>query len=114
MTKTTYVGLDVHADTISVATADEGRDGELRFSGVIPNTADAVLRLTKRLKAAGSNPSATKPDPVAMTPTVIMGTEHHCEVVSPAQTPRKPGNRIKTDRPVRRDHPGAAVAGGES
>ncbi|UIJ32994.1 hypothetical protein LV780_20750 (plasmid) [Cereibacter azotoformans] len=56
MTKTTYVGLDVHADTLSVATADEGRDREVRFPGVIPNTADAVLRLTKRLKAAGSNP----------------------------------------------------------
>ncbi|MGC9447910.1 hypothetical protein [Cereibacter johrii] len=66
MTKTTYVGLDVHADTIAVATADEGRDGEVRFHGVIPNTADAVLRLTKRLKAADRiRPSATKRAPAA-------------------------------------------------
>lgn len=28
----------------------------------------------------------------------IMPTQHHCEVVSPAQTPRKPGDRIKIDR----------------
>jgi len=28
----------------------------------------------------------------------IVDTEHHCEVVSSAQTPRKPGDQIKTDR----------------
>ena len=33
MTSTVYVGLDVHAETIAVATADDGRNGDIRFSG---------------------------------------------------------------------------------
>ena len=33
MEKTVYVGLDVHADTIAVATADDGRQGEVHFYG---------------------------------------------------------------------------------
>ncbi|HBQ32729.1 MAG TPA: IS110 family transposase, partial [Ochrobactrum anthropi] len=42
MEKIVYVGLDVHADTIAVAIADDGRNGEIRFHGVIDNTADSV------------------------------------------------------------------------
>ena len=57
MNKTTYVGLDVHKDTIAVAVAEEGRRGETRFFGTIAHTADSVLRLTKQLAAAGNTPS---------------------------------------------------------
>lgn len=57
MNKTTYVGLDVHKDTIAVAVAEEGRRGEIRFFGTIAHTADSVLRLTKQLAAAGNTPS---------------------------------------------------------
>ncbi|MFK0206357.1 hypothetical protein [Agrobacterium sp. NPDC090283] len=51
-----YVGLDVHAETIAVATADDGRNGDVRFYGTIENNADAVLRPTKRLSATGARP----------------------------------------------------------
>lgn len=56
MEKIVYVGLDVHADTIAVAIADDGRNREIRFHGVIENTADSVLGLTKRLVAANTQP----------------------------------------------------------
>ena len=52
-----YVGLDVHAETIAVPVADEGRRGKVRFHGTVANTAHSVLRLTKRLVAAGKEPS---------------------------------------------------------
>jgi len=39
---TRFVGLDVHADTIAVAVAEEGRDGEVRQLGIIPNRPEAV------------------------------------------------------------------------
>lgn len=57
MNETLYVGLDVHKDTIALAVAEDGRCGEIRFHGVIANSADAVLGLTKTLNKAGHTPS---------------------------------------------------------
>ena len=61
MERNVYVGLDVHADTIAVATAEDGRAGEVRFQGVIENSADSILRLTKRLAAKGASPKKSLP-----------------------------------------------------
>ena len=33
-----FIGLDVHKETIAVAIADAGRDGEVRYWGTMPNT----------------------------------------------------------------------------
>jgi len=44
----TYVGLDVHNASISVAVAEPGR-GEVRALGTIPNTSDAVTKLMQTL-----------------------------------------------------------------
>ena len=46
---TRFLGLDVHADTIAAAYADEGRDGELESLGVIANEPGAVRRLVQKL-----------------------------------------------------------------
>jgi transposase len=43
-----FIGLDVHKETISVSIAEDGRDGPVRFLGVIPNSPDEVAKMAKR------------------------------------------------------------------
>ena len=50
---TKFIGLDVHSKTISVAIADEGREGEVRHYGTIENTFEAIDKVIKKLTATG-------------------------------------------------------------
>jgi transposase len=47
MSNVRFVGLDVHAETIAVAVAEP--DGEVRALGIIPNRAESIRRLVKKL-----------------------------------------------------------------
>ena len=46
----TFVGLDLHKRMTSVALAESGRGGEVRFLGEIPSTPEALHRVVERLK----------------------------------------------------------------
>lgn len=100
MEKTVYVGLDVHADTIAVALASEGRGGEMRFYGTIANSADTVLRLTKTLSRDGQIPTfCYEAGPCGYgLHRHLTRLGYECAVVAPAMIPRKVGDRVKTDR----------------
>ena len=47
MKRIKFVGLDVHAETISVAIAEQG--GEIRSLEVIPNREESIRKLLKKL-----------------------------------------------------------------
>ncbi len=47
MKRVKFVGLDVHAETIAVAAAEQ--NGEVRSLGVIPNREDSVRKLVRKL-----------------------------------------------------------------
>ena len=48
-----FIGLDVHKDTISISIAEDGRNGAVRFLGVIPNSPDEIAKMAKRLARQG-------------------------------------------------------------
>lgn len=100
MRKTTrFVGLDVHADSIAVAVAESGREGEVRSLGTIPNRPESVQRLLKRLGAPRDLRVCYEAGPcgyVLYWQLVKHGVA--CEVIAPTLVPVKAGDRVKTDR----------------
>jgi transposase len=96
----TYVGLDVHKDTISVASAEAGLREEVREHGKIPNTPAALNALLKRLASERKTLRfCYEAGPCGYgIQRQIASAGHECAVVAPSLIPRKPGARIKTDR----------------
>ena len=50
MKKELYIGLDVHKDSLTVAVAQGGRDGEVRLYGTVSNDLHAIEKLLTRLR----------------------------------------------------------------
>jgi transposase len=96
----TYVGLDVHKETITVALAESGVRNEVREYGKIPNTQAALEALVGRLARGGRELRfCYEAGPCGYgIQRQLTAAGHGCAVVAPSLIPRKPGERIKTDR----------------
>ena len=94
-----YVGLDVHKDTISVAIAEAGREGEIRLWGKIPHTLPSIDNMLKKITARHSTLEfAFEAGPTGFGLYRNLSSKGHvCRVIAPSRTPRKPGDRIKND-----------------
>ena len=83
-----------------MAVAEPGRSGEVRFLGEIANQPEAVRRLIERpADKHGRLRVCYEAGPCGYGPhRQITALGHDCTVVAPSRVPRKPGDRVKTNR----------------
>jgi transposase len=100
MERTTFVGLDVHKLSISVAVLLPGHDTPIEWR--IVNEPQAIRRMLKRVAELGPDDVRycyeAGPCGYALQRQIISWSEASCMLVAPSLIPRKPGERIKTDR----------------
>ena len=97
MPKVRFVGLDVHADTIAVAVAEQA--GEVRSFGVIPNRLELLRKMISKLGGPKGLKCCYEAGPtgyVLYWQLTQLGVA--CEVIAPSLIPTKAGERVKTDR----------------
>jgi transposase len=96
----TFVGLDVHKNSISVALANAGRNAEVRHYGTIGGTLGDLDRLVKKLTATGKDLRFVyEAGPCGYEISRSLTNQGlDCAVCSPAHIPKSPADRIKTDR----------------
>lgn len=95
-----FVGIDVAKLKNAIATAEAGREGEVRLFGEVDASATSMRRVIGRI--------ASRFDHVHFCyeagPTgyglyrLIRSLGHGCTVVAPSLIPRKAGDRVKTNR----------------
>ena len=95
-----FVAFDTSKLRNAVAIADGGRAGEVRFVGEIENTGPATAKLVRKLSAKYERLTFC----YEAGPTgyglyrQIKNLGHECLVVAPSLIPKKPGDRVKTNR----------------
>jgi len=96
-----FIGLDVHNDSIAVSLAPSDST-EVRRYGIIGGEHDDVLKLAHKLQAA--HPGTTLKFCYEAGPRgfalcrCLQAQGLDCILVCPSKVPRKPGERVKTDR----------------
>jgi transposase len=95
-----FIGLDVAKARHAVAVAEEGRNGEVRYWGEIDADAENVRRLAAKLeKRHGKLHFCYEAGPTGYgLYRQLTQLGHRCSVIAPSLIPRKPGDRIKTNR----------------
>src|SRR5438477_11319802 len=95
-----FVAFDTSKLRNAVAIADAGRAGEVRFLGEIENSGAATAKLVRKLAAKYERLTFC----YEAGPTgyglyrQIESLGHACLVVAPSLIPKKPGDRVKTNR----------------
>jgi transposase len=92
-----FLGLDVHAETIAVAVSES--NGEVRSLGTIANREDSIRKFIKKLGPPEHLRACYEAGPTGFVlywQLTQLGVD--CMIVAPSLVPKKPGDRVKTDR----------------
>ncbi len=95
----TYVGIDAHKKDLFIAMLIG--DGRTPVTWTVPNDANAVRRLVRKLEREAPGPvqCCYEAGPCGYALQRQMTTARvRCQVIAPALIPRKPGERIKTNQ----------------
>ena len=96
----TFIGMDVHKNSIDIASADEGRDGLVRHYGKIDGTLTALDKVVRKLVSTGKKLHfAYEAGPCGYQiyrHLTAQGLD--CVVVAPSRIPKPNGSKIKNDR----------------
>src|ERR1700743_257352 len=95
--KLRFLGMDVHAETISVAIAEA--KGEVRSLGTIANREDSIRKFIRKLGTPEQLRACYEAGPTGFVlywQLTQLGVD--CAVIAPTLVPKKPGDRVKTDR----------------
>jgi len=96
----TFIGMDVHKNSIQIAIAPEGRDNEIRSYGKIDGTLSALDKVVRKLVSKGNRLHFV----YEAGPCGYQIHRHltekglDCMVAAPSRIPKASGDRIKNDR----------------
>lgn len=97
---TVFVGLDVHKESISVAYAAGGRRDAPEFLGPIGTGRADLEKMIRRMRGKATNlVFAYEAGPCGYgLHRFLTGKGFECRVAAPSLIPKRPGDRVKTDR----------------
>lgn len=95
-----FIGIDTSKSRNAVAIAEGGRGGEVRYVGEFPATEAAMRKLIAKLAAKYSRLTfCYEAGPTGYgVYRLIKNLGHECIVAAPSLIPKKPGDRVKTNR----------------
>lgn len=95
-----YVGMDVHKETITLASVGEGRKDTIIDPATIPHEELAIKRHFQGLKKQGYEIHACYEAGVTGYPLYryLIAQGIHCTVAAPGRIPHENADRIKTDK----------------
>ncbi len=95
---TSFVGLDVHQDSIAIGVAPAGRE-EPRFVGTVAPQWASLCKALSRLGRREGLQIVYEAGPCGYTlARQLRAHGYACEVIAPSKIARRPADRIKTDR----------------